>query len=115
MIEKLQELANAANYPAQKEVLEWAVGEIDDKISPCWICEMQSLIDEMPDNIDLILGDFLLSCKKGQREHLKPIMQQAFQRGRKIGFKEGRKLAEQERLNITDPFNNLPNPDFKIT
>jgi hypothetical protein len=27
-LEKLQELANAANYPAQKEVLEWAVGEI---------------------------------------------------------------------------------------
>jgi hypothetical protein len=28
-IEKLQELANAANYPAQKEVLEWAVNKIE--------------------------------------------------------------------------------------
>jgi hypothetical protein len=28
MLEKLKQLADGANYPAQKEVLEWAVKEI---------------------------------------------------------------------------------------
>jgi hypothetical protein len=62
-----------------------------EAVEKCIICEMQRMIDEMPDNIDYLVSEFLAKCKKGQREYLKPLFANAILKGRRIGYKEGKR------------------------
>ncbi len=46
MLEKLKQLADGANYPAQKEVLDWAVAELATKPNYKVISETQAKLIE---------------------------------------------------------------------
>jgi hypothetical protein len=62
-LEKLQELANAANYPTQKEVLEWAVGEIEKQ--RLMMLAISRVLDEL-----IEVGDFDANVVQGVSNQL---------------------------------------------